>query len=200
LHEIFTIQHNLKNPVPAFTVSENYTNGSVFEEFISNRNLGDHVKYYIIDRHGSHKAVQININRGTILVWEAYQECDIEEDFTSAGMSTFNPIELLFAYLGAYIANEAPEYNKDSGWTKENLKKILIEGKDSVTFDMVKGWYRRTFTEMFSDREYPVYLRSDISESKFQSEVARLSKIKKPQEAPQIKTLSGRIVKPKKFE
>jgi hypothetical protein len=80
------------------------------------------------------------------------------------------------------------------------LKKILIEGKDSVTFDMVKGWYRRTFTEMFSDREYPVYLRSDISESKFQSEVARLSKIKKPQEAPQIKTLSGRIVKPKKFE
>jgi hypothetical protein len=53
---------------------------------------------------------------------------------------------------------------------------------------------------MFPDREYPVYLRSDISESKFQSEVARLSKFKKPQEAPQKKTLSGRIVKPKKFE
>jgi hypothetical protein len=53
---------------------------------------------------------------------------------------------------------------------------------------------------MFPDREYPVYLRSDISESKFQSEVARISKIKKPQEASQIKTLSGRIVKPKKVE
>jgi hypothetical protein len=54
--------------VPSFTVSENYTNGSVFEEFISNRNLGNHVKYDIIDRHGSHKAVQANINRGTIPV------------------------------------------------------------------------------------------------------------------------------------
>jgi hypothetical protein len=80
------------------------------------------------------------------------------------------------------------------------LKKILIEGKDSVTFDMVRSWYCRTFTEMFPDREYPVYLRSDTSDSKFNFEVARLGKIKKPQELPQIKTLSVRIVKRKKFE
>jgi hypothetical protein len=52
---------------------------------------------------------------------------------------------------------------------------------------------------MFPDSEYPVYLCSDTSDSKFNFEVARLGKIKKPQELPQIKTLSGRIVKLKKF-
>jgi hypothetical protein len=82
LHVITTIQLDLKNSVPLFTVSENYTNGSVLEEFILNKNLGDHVKYDIINRHGSHKAVQANINCGTIPFWEAYQECYIEEDFT----------------------------------------------------------------------------------------------------------------------
>jgi hypothetical protein len=45
-----------------------------------------------------------------------------------------------------------------------------------------------------------MYLRSDTSDSKFNFEVARLGKIKNPQELPQIKKLSGRIVKPKKFE
>jgi hypothetical protein len=102
--------------------------------------------------------------------------------------------------LRAYIANEAPKYNKGSGWTKENLKKILLKGKDSVTFDMVKGCigeHSQKCSQIMS--KYPVYLQSDISESKFQSKVSRLSKIKKPQ-APQIKTLSGRMEKPKKFE
>jgi hypothetical protein len=83
---------------------------------------------------------------------------------------------------------------------EESLKKILMEGKDSVTFDMVRSWYCRTFTEMFSDCDYSMYLRSDTSDSKFNFEVARLGKIKNPQELPQIKTLSGRIVKRKKFE
>jgi transposase len=65
----------------------------------------------------------------------ACEECNIQEDFTPAGKPTFNPVELLYGYLGKYVAEEAPKYNNGSGWTKENLKKILIEGKDSVTFD-----------------------------------------------------------------
>jgi hypothetical protein len=56
------------------------------------------------------------------------------------------------------LANKASKYNNGSEWTKENLKKILIEGKDSVTFDIVQSWYCRTFTKMFPDCEYLVYL------------------------------------------
>jgi transposase len=167
LHVIATIALDKKHPVQAFSISEDYTNGSVFEQFVSTRNLANHIEYDIIDRHGSHKAVQANINRGTIPVSEAYKECNIQEDFTPAGKPTFNPVELLFGYLGKYVADKAPKYNNGSGWTKENLKKILIEGKDSVTFDMVQSWYCRTFTEMFPDCEYPVYLRSNTSDSKF---------------------------------
>jgi hypothetical protein len=33
--------------------------------------------------------------------------------------------------FGKYVADKAPKYNNGSGWTKENLKKILMEGKDS---------------------------------------------------------------------
>jgi hypothetical protein len=77
-----------------------------------------------------------------------------------------------FSHLHKFNWSKALKYNNGSGWTKENLKKILIEGKDSVTFDMVRSWYCRTFTEMFPDHEYPVYLRSDTSDSKFSFEVA----------------------------
>jgi hypothetical protein len=65
---------------------------------------------------------------------------------------------------------------------------------------MVRSWYCRTFIEMFPDCKYLMYLRSDTSDSKFNFKVAKLGKIKKPQELPQIKTSSGRIVKPKKYE
>jgi hypothetical protein len=54
----------------------------VFEKFVSTRNLENHIEYDIIDRHGSHKAVQANLNRGTIPVSEAYEESNIQEDFT----------------------------------------------------------------------------------------------------------------------
>jgi transposase len=40
------------------------------------------------------------VNRGTIPVSEAYKECNIQEEFTPAGKPTFNPVELLFGYLG----------------------------------------------------------------------------------------------------
>jgi hypothetical protein len=66
LHVIETIALDKKHPVQAFSISEDYTNGSVFEQFVTIRNLANHIDYDIIDRHGSHKAVQANINRGTI--------------------------------------------------------------------------------------------------------------------------------------
>jgi hypothetical protein len=57
---IATISLDKKHPVQTFSISEDYTNGSVFEQFISTINLANHIKYDIIDRHGSHKAVQTN--------------------------------------------------------------------------------------------------------------------------------------------
>jgi hypothetical protein len=64
------------------------------------------------------------------------------------GKPKSNPVELLFVYLGKYVASKAPIYNNGSWWccTKENFKKILMEMKDSVR--MVQSWYCRTFTEM----------------------------------------------------
>jgi hypothetical protein len=80
--------------------------------------------------------------------------CSLQESLHS--------VELIFGYLGKYVVDKSPKYNNASGWTNENLKKFLMEGKDSVTFDMVRSWYCRTFTEMFPDREYSMYLRSEL--------------------------------------
>jgi hypothetical protein len=65
LHVIEVIALDKKHPVQSFSISEDYTNGLVFEQFVSTRNLANHIEYDIIDRHYLHKAVQANINRGT---------------------------------------------------------------------------------------------------------------------------------------
>ena len=69
--------------------------------------------------------------------------------------------------------------------------KVLNSAKDSVTFDMVRGWYQRIFTEIFPDREVPVYLRADTSDSKFKNEVKRQRNEYVEGEKSKHKTRSG---------
>jgi hypothetical protein len=43
LHVMVTTALDKNHPVQAFSISEDYTNGSVFEQFVSTRNLSNHI-------------------------------------------------------------------------------------------------------------------------------------------------------------
>jgi hypothetical protein len=55
------------------------------------RELPDHIKFDIIDRHGSHKAEKANIDRGDPTVKEAYKNVDVYPDTIPAGMPSLIP-------------------------------------------------------------------------------------------------------------
>ena len=64
MHLIATIFLDPTNPVPGWHISKDYTDGSKFAKFVMDRELPNHIKFDIIDRHGSHKAGKANIDRG----------------------------------------------------------------------------------------------------------------------------------------
>ena len=118
-------------------------------------------------------AKRANVKRGDIPVLEIYKLKNVKIDFIPAGNPQLNPVELLFSYLKGYIADKSLLYNKGGGWTREDLLKVMNEAKGSITYDMVKGWYKRTFTELYPNRKIPIYLRSDISKKKIKMEIIR---------------------------
>ena len=63
---------NPENFICGWEISENYTNGSIYVDYIENRDILIHIKYDIIDRHGAHKAKKANVDRGDFPVLEVY--------------------------------------------------------------------------------------------------------------------------------
>jgi hypothetical protein len=137
LHVIATIFLDPFNPVPAFQVSNEYTNGSVYSNFILNRKLPQTIKFDIIDRNGAHKSTAANERRGDMSVVETYQNVGILPSFILAGMPQLNPIELLFTFLTNELESEAPKYNRGGGCSKEDIVKVLNEAREKVSFEMI---------------------------------------------------------------
>ena len=195
LHVIATICLDPFNPVPAFQVSTEYTNGSVYSNFILNRELPQTIKFDIIDRHGAHKSTTANERRGDMSVVETYQNVGILPSFIPAGMPQLNPIEILFAFLTKELESEAPKYNRGGGWSKEDIVKVLNEAREKVTFEMVQSWYSRTYTEMYPYKRPPIYLRQDIEHSIVQKEMERQRKQFESRNHFSKRTRKGRIIK-----
>lgn len=114
-------------------------------------------------------------------------------------MPQFCPVESLFSYIDNYIENKSSEYNDGSGWKKIDMIKIIEESISKVTFEMVQGWYERTYKELYHDRKLPVYLRSDTSKNKIQMEISRMVKTYDKNQTTTLTTRSGRVVKQKIF-
>jgi len=199
LNVIASICLDLKKPVPYYQINDEYTNGSVFGDFVENRNLPDHIKYDIIDRHSSHKSINANIERGDIPVKENYLSKNIIEDFTPAGKPQFNPCECLFSYIDKYLENESEKYNKGQGWKKDEMKKVIGEAITKVSFKHVQGWYKRTWIELYKNRKYPIYLRSNVSKSKFQNEIKRHVLLFEKNNNKINKSSRGRIIIKKEY-
>lgn len=101
-------------------MSTEYTNGSVYSNFKSNRELPKAIKFDIVDRYGAHKATAANESRGAMSVEETYQSVGILSSFIPAGMPQLNSVELLFAFFTKELENEAPKYNR--GWIVERTR------------------------------------------------------------------------------
>jgi transposase len=169
LHVIATICLDPTNPVPAFQINTENTDGVKFGEYVEERTLPDFIKFDILDRHSSHKCVKANEQRDELSIQDQYKLKGLIQDFTPGGTPEMNAIELFFAYLNKYIEDRASTFNDGSGWTQESLIEILHEAKASVTFRMVQGWYAKCWSYMYPKRQLPLYLRSDTSTSKFQN-------------------------------
>jgi hypothetical protein len=193
IHVIATICLDPTNFIPAFKINTCYTDGSVFGEFVENRNLPEHILYDIQDRHKLHSSIQANINRGTTPVQEIYENEGIVQDFIPAAMPQLDPVELLFGYITKYLKDESPKYIKNGSWEAVDLIKIVKEAKESVTFEHVRSWYQRTFTEMFPNSPLPVYLQPDTSVEKLQREIERQKNAHKLKGPETYITRSGRV-------
>ena len=144
-----------------------------FIQIILERNLPDHIKYDIIDRHGSHKAKKSNEEKNEFSIQDSYEYVNIIPDFIPAGNPKYNPVELSFGYSDKYLDDHSSPYNNGSGWSKEDETKIIKEAIESITFEMVRSWFQRTWTEMFPDRPLPLYLDPDTKKNLFEREIKR---------------------------
>lgn len=177
-------------------MSSEYTNGSVYSNFVLNRKLPQRIKFDIIDRHGAHKSTTANERRGDMSVKETYQSVGILPSFILAGMPQLNPVELLFAFLTKELENEAPKYNRGGGWSEEDMVKVLNQANEKVIFKMVQIWYSRTYTEMYPYKEPSVYLRENTEHRIVQREMERQRKRFENKKSTSIRTQKGRIIKP----
>jgi hypothetical protein len=103
----------------------------------------------------------------------------------------------MFGYIGKYIEDKSIIYNNGSGWSKQDMIKVITEAISKVTFSMVQGWYERSFKEIYPGRKIPLYLRSDNDERKFQIEISRSLKIFKQHKTSNRTTRSGRVINKK---
>lgn len=176
LNLILTIALDPDHPVQYYEINVEYTDGGVFSDFVENRNLSNFIRFDIIDRHGSHKAVEANIKRGKKTIKEAYEEINVLIDFIPAGQSKYNPVELAFSFICKFLADKASLYNDGSGWGEENLRKVLKEAIESITFRDVQGWYQRTWNVMYPNNNPPLYLLTNTPLSIIKKEIERITK------------------------
>ena len=190
---IATICLDWDDPVPYWELNEEYTDGSIYVHFVSDRTLSRHIKWDIQDRHKSHQATNANIERGDPTVAETYEEIGIVQDFTPAGNPQFDPIESLFSKIDKDLSNAAPEFNKGHGWDMNDMENIIQKSLESATFKNVQAWYRRTWTELYNGRSLPVYLCEDITKENFVREIVRLKGLAEGKEETDYITRSGRV-------
>jgi hypothetical protein len=195
LNLIATIALDIQNPVPYFEINEESTNGSIFANYIGKRTLPDHIRYDIIDRHSTHKSNKANIERGDPSVIDVYVEESIKPDFCPAAMPQYNPVECLFSFINKELEDISINNKIRNGWKIDEMKESINDAIGKVTFKMVQGWYERTYKELYPNRKIPVFLRSDISKKKFQSEVDRAKKKFNSRKITETKTRSGRTIK-----
>jgi hypothetical protein len=74
---------------------------------------------------------------------------------------------------------------------------VIDEAISKITFNMVKGWYERSFKEIYPGRNLPIYLRADTSKTKFQNEIKRSLKRFNSNKSSMITTRSGRTINKK---
>ena len=146
-------------PIIGWEYSDDYVDGVIFSHYIDNMNYPLSVTHDIIDGASFHKASGSNEKRKKIAVPECYENQGVIEDFVPKGYPEYNPVEQLFGWLKGYLRTNALKWNNGI-WTKESIRVALDEAKSKVTHEMVKGWYRNTFSHMHPDKLVPLYLKA----------------------------------------
>jgi hypothetical protein len=58
-----------------------------------------------------------------------------------------------------YVKDQAPTRRGKDGWSYEELKKVIQEAANNVTFDLVKAYYQHSFKALFPTKRVPQYLQ-----------------------------------------
>lgn len=156
---IATICLDPSNPVPGFQFEDKNVNGVTYSYYIDKIMYPEQVKYDIIDRATFHDADDANIKKRKVPVHECYERQEVEPDYIPKGYPEYNPVEQLFGWLKQYLRTNAETFIGEGIWTKVKIKQALEQAKGEVTHDMVKGWYRNSFSHMHPEKPVPKYLQ-----------------------------------------
>jgi hypothetical protein len=159
LNVVLTLCLNPNNWIPGYKVTTKYINGVEYAKFINKRHLPNNVTHDIIDKAPSHIANKINVKRNYLPVHEIYNKVGIVMDFSTPGVPEQKPVEEAFSFMKSYIHKKATQYNLGDGWSESDLRKVLLEAKSKITYDMVKSWYKNTFIQMYPNYKIPNYLK-----------------------------------------
>jgi transposase len=146
------------NPVPGFQFEDKNVDGVTFSYYIDNMNYPAMVQYDLIDGATFHSADAINIKKRKVPVIECYETQEVIPDYVPKGYPEYNPVEQLFDWLKQYLRTNAKQYINNGIWTKEKIIIALQEARTKVTHEMVKGWYRNSFSHMHPGKRVPKYL------------------------------------------
>ncbi|KAL0481287.1 hypothetical protein AKO1_002731 [Acrasis kona] len=118
------------------------------------------ITHDLVDKASFHIANRANTRHGGVGVLECYENQEVTPDFVPCGYPEYNPVEQLFGWLKAYMKKKVNEYHDGSGWSREQMREVLLEAKSKVTYELVKGWYRNSFEHMHPGKMIPLYLRA----------------------------------------
>ncbi len=133
--------------------------GIAYSNYLNNLQVPEWIRGDIIDRHTIHQAIKVCRDQNIPTVRNQYRNLGIEPVFIPAGYPELNPIEQFFNHIDMYVKDQAPTRRGKDGWSYEELKKVIQEAANNVTFDLVKAYYRHSFKALFPTKRVPQYLQ-----------------------------------------
>lgn len=194
---ICTICLDFDRPVTGLKIMTEYTDGSIFGNYVQTRVLPSHIRYDTMDRAKFHFAVAANELRGTSPMKDIYRAKQICADPTPAGYPQYDAIESVFGWTHHQVEEEASRFDPDGeGWSMDDLRSEIQDAFNRIDFKMVQGWYTRTWNTMYPGRPLPPYLIPGISRDDFYSHVKVAVEEEKGRETRRATLKTGRVSRP----
>lgn len=155
---ILSISLHKDYPVVHYEFSDTNFNSVKFSDFVLNRGNLPNLKFDLIDRASFHTSDAV-AEEQYVSTREAYNRHDLVRDLVPTGYPELNPVEQAIGWIKQFVKREARKYHDGSGWSRNRLRSTIIEAINNITHNLVKSWFRSTYTCMYPNHQVPSYLR-----------------------------------------